>query len=134
MCLDIITKRFNGKEQKKVVKGWKVVLEKIDANGNKELFSPIQNNLNERFTTKWIEDKSEAYIGDSYKTGFHIFRTRKGARLWKKSYGKKPWKIVRVELTNIVCEGQQGGYIFSFIYGNKSIKVNVIVGRAIRIV
>ena len=99
MCLDIITREFEGKEGE----GYKV-LELSDLITVNEMF-PLRKRVWNKAKNVKISCRS-AEFDDWYISGFHIFTSLKSARKWRRYF---PGRIVKVKYRKGWILGKQDG-------------------------
>ena len=111
MCLSTIEERFDPPVAK-VKTGWKVFCE---YDGVINTYKTIlKETLVHYLAKKWHQDKNWGAINTwedgMYQKGYHIFRTREGARYYKKlaeSHGHENIKVVKVEYKDVVASGTE---------------------------
>lgn len=106
MCLGSITQKFKVPDGK-VRWGWKVFYRSTEKGLCFQYYN--LNDDDPRVPVgKWLKAKRvQRKITDtqSYRTGFHVFISRAGARAWV--HGSYP--VVKVKVRNVTYEGLQGG-------------------------
>jgi len=122
MCLQLIKwERNHPQETKREIKtGWKVFYKH---DGKLYPYISWLRKMNKPYKiNEWIRDGSKGDVNEDcfffkkYPKGFHVFKTRKVAREWKKAdlqiYDSKA-VIRKVEYSHVVAEGEQHNYSFS---------------------
>jgi len=80
----------------------------VDKKEDTEAWCNTYNTHNKAFKVK-IDDIIALYPRMNYPAGFHIFLHKKDAEAWRDFYSKNKaeYKILEVEVNNIVASGQQ---------------------------
>lgn len=113
MCLSSITQKFKVPDPK-VQEGWKVFIRRTRLRKKVLCFEYYYyTGVDDVVRTgKWLKAKStviriSSVFGDSYKSGFHVFMSKAGARAWKSS---SSGCIVKVKVRNVTVIGRQLGH------------------------
>jgi len=100
MCLNYFNKDLPDRDY-----GWKCFI-KVDKNNMR---SPIYDK-DLLPVGEWIKNKKSPWVrstfGDSYRAGFHVFKSREGARVWCDSEST----VRKVMIKNVTSKGVQGFY------------------------